>query len=96
MASGAPRGWQPGGPIEPAKSDAGPSSPSSPPPASARPTPSPPETAAPPLPKSGAKRKRTDKAEAAVSARSVVNLTPEQLERKRRNDREVRLSTPPP
>jgi hypothetical protein len=41
-------------------------------------------------PKRGAKRKHNGNADADASARSVSNLTPEQLERKRRNDREVR------
>jgi hypothetical protein len=38
----------------------------------------------------GVKRKRGGPA--GLSARSVANLSPEQLERKRRNDREVSLS----
>jgi len=82
MASGPPPGWKPGGPIVPAKADSSPSP-------APQPPPSPPETAASSSQR-GAKRKRNDSADAAVSARSVVNLTPEQLERKRRNDREVR------
>jgi hypothetical protein len=58
--------------------------------AAAAAAPPPPEAAEAPR---GAKRKRGGNATpqaAGVSARSVVNLTPEQLERKRRNDREVR------